>query len=61
MKVARNGDQAKLSFSPDVPSTPDGVAEDNASVEAESEQVWITYIERPSPLADNRNRGQTAI
>ncbi|MBF4548707.1 hypothetical protein [Pseudoclavibacter sp. VKM Ac-2888] len=61
MKVARNGGPAERSFSPDVRSIPDGVAEDNASVEAESQQVWITYIERPSPLADNRKRGRTAI
>ncbi|PPF83092.1 hypothetical protein C5E07_11920 [Pseudoclavibacter sp. RFBJ3] len=61
MKVARNGGHAERSFSPDVPSTPDGVARDDASVEAGSQQVWITYIERPSPLADKRNRWRTAI
>lgn len=61
MELARNGGLAERPFSPDFPSIPDGVAEDNASVEADSQQVWITYIERPSPLADNRNSGQTAI
>lgn len=61
MKLAQNGDPSERSCSPGGPSIPDGVRQDNASVEAESQQVWITYIERPSPLADNRNRGQTAI
>lgn len=61
MKSAPNGDLAERPSSPDVPSIPDGVAQYNASVGAETRQVWITYIERPSPLADNRNRGQSAI
>ncbi|PPG31514.1 hypothetical protein C5E10_11180 [Pseudoclavibacter sp. RFBG4] len=61
MKLARNRDHAESSFSPSFPSVADGVAEDIASVEAGSQQVWITYIERPSPLADKRNRWRTAI
>ncbi|PPG02264.1 hypothetical protein C5E06_07130 [Pseudoclavibacter sp. RFBI5] len=59
--MARNGGHAERSFSPDVPGITDGVARDDASVEADSQQVWITYIERPSPLADKRNRWRTAI
>ena len=60
MKVARNGSHAERPVSPDVPSIPDGVAQDDASVDADSQQGWITYIEGPSPLADNRKRGRTA-